>query len=280
MDHLDIVEPDLRLFPQFDAQLRQAFREELRLFVDSIFRGDRSVLDLLSADHSFVNERLARHYGLKDVRGSQFRAVRLADPNRWGLLGKGALLMSTSYPDRTSPVLRGTWILENLLGAPPAAPPPSVEAFPETKPGEAARTIRARLESHRASPSCNSCHGVIDPLGLALENFDALGQWRARDRFAAEPIDASGQTADGMPLDGPVALRQALQAEPTQFVQTFTEKLLAYATGRSMEAADMPAVRAIVRDAARHDYRFSALVEAVVASAPFQRKQMPEHPTP
>jgi hypothetical protein len=275
MGQLDLVEPDGRLFPQFDATLREAFSREVELFVDSILRGDRSVLGLLDADYTFVNERLARHYGIRSVRGEQFQRVQLADPNRWGLLGKGGVLMSTSYPDRTSPVLRGIWILENLIGTPPAAPPPNVEAFPETKEGEAVLTVRTRLEAHRQNSSCRSCHGVIDPLGLSLENFDATGAWRERDRFAATPIDASGEAADGTPMNGPVELRKALLARPDQFVQTLSEKLLAYATGRSVEPEDMPAVRQVVREAQRRDYRFLAIVEAIVASPAFQMKRVP-----
>lgn len=280
MGSLDLVEPNPRLFPQFDAKLREAFGREVELFVDSILRGDRSILELLSGDHTFVNERLARHYGIKGIRGEQFQRVRLEDPNRWGLLGKAGVLMSTSYPDRTSPVLRGTWILENILGAPPAAPPPNVEAFPETKDGEAVLTVRRRLEGHRQNSSCNACHGVIDPLGLSLENFDAIGAWRDRDRLAGEVIDASGQLADGTPLNGPLQLRAALLAHPEQFVQTFTEKLFAYATGRTIEYSDMPTVRAIVREAQQRDFRFGALVEAIVNSPSFQMKKLPAQGEP
>jgi mono/diheme cytochrome c family protein len=266
-------DPDAILFPNFDDGLRLAFTRELELFIESVLRDDRSVLDLLAADHTFVNERLALHYGIPGVRGERFRRVTLADANRWGLLGKGGVLMVTSYPNRTAPVLRGAWILENILGTPPAAPPPDVEGFPENKDGEKPRSVRAIMEQHRAKPSCNACHGVMDPLGFALENFDAIGEWRARDRFAATAIDASGQLVDGTPVAGPVDLRRALLRRPEQFVQTVTEKLMTYALGRSVEYHDMPAIRQIVREAARDNYRFSSLVMGIVKSAPFQMRK-------
>ncbi|MBM3820706.1 MAG: DUF1592 domain-containing protein [Acidimicrobiia bacterium] len=267
---LDSAEPDAVLFPAFSADLRDAFRREMELFVDSIFREDRSVVDLLTADYTFVNERLARHYGMAGIVGPQFRRVPLVDSHRHGLLGKGAVLMVTSYPNRTSVVLRGAWILENILGTPPAAPPPDVEAFPENTEGKKARTVRAIMEEHRKNPTCNACHGVIDPLGFALENFDAIGSWRAKDRWAGDAIDTSGRLVDGTALAGPDDLRRALTRRPGQFVQTFTEKLMMYALGRSVEHHDMPTVRAIVRDAARDNYRFSSIVLGIVKSAPFR----------
>jgi hypothetical protein len=276
MRGLDEVEPDAVVFPNFDEGLREGFRTELALFVESIIREDRSVLDLLSADYTFVNERLALHYGIPNVRGDQFRRVVLADQNRWGLLGKGGVLLSTSYANRTAPVVRGGWILENILGTPPAAPPPDVEAFQENKDGEKAKTIRAIMEQHRAKPACNACHGVMDPLGFALENFDAVGQWRAQDRWAGTPIDASSELVDGTKVSGPVDLRKALLRRAPQFVQTLTEKLMTYAMGRSVEYYDMPTVRQIVRDAARDNYRFSSLVMGVARSAPFQMRKVPE----
>jgi hypothetical protein len=237
---------------------------------------DRSVLQLLSADHTFVNERLARHYGIGNVRGDRFRRVRVADSRRWGLLGKGAMLTGTSYPDRTSPVLRGAWLLENIVGTPPASPPPGVEtALTQGKPGMPALTVRARLQAHRTAPSCNQCHGVIDPLGLALENFDATGAWVEKDRFAGAPIDAAGELAGGGAVKGPDDLRRALLARPDQFVQTLTERLMTFALGRELEAFDMPVVRSIVRDTAAQDHRFSSIVLAVVKSAPFQMSQVP-----
>jgi mono/diheme cytochrome c family protein len=270
---LEELDPDAILFPNFDDSLRRAFRREIELFVESVLREDRSVVDLLTADHTFLNERLALHYGIADVRGERFRRVALADTNRWGLLGKGGVLMATSYANRTAPVLRGAWILETLLGTPPAAPPPDVEGFPENKEGEKARSVREIMEQHRAKPSCNSCHGVMDPLGFALENFDAIGEWRNVDRYAGTPIDASGQLVDGTPVGSPADLWRALTQRPDQFVQTLTERLMTYALGRTVEYYDMPAVRQIVRDAAREHYRFSALVTGIVKSAPFQMRQ-------
>jgi mono/diheme cytochrome c family protein len=276
MRGLDEVEPDAVVFPNFDDSLREGFRKEMTLFVESIIREDRSVLDLLSADYTFVNERLALHYGIPNVRGDQFRRVTLTNQNRWGLLGKGGVLLSTSYANRTAPVIRGAWILENILGTPPAAPPPDVEAFQENKDGEKAKTIRAIMEQHRSKPTCNACHGVMDPLGFALENFDAIGEWRSQDRWAGIPIDASSELIDGTKISGPADLRKALLKRSPQFVQTMTEKLMTYALGRSVEYYDMPTVRQIVRDAARENYRFSSLVMGIVNSAPFQMRKVPE----
>jgi len=276
MRGLDEVEPDAVVFPNFDDGLREGFRKEMTMFVESIIREDRSVLDLLSADYTFVNERLALHYGIPNVRGDQFRRVTLTDQNRWGLLGKGGVLLSTSYANRTAPVIRGAWILENILGTPPAAPPPDVEAFQENKDGERAKTIRAIMEQHRSKPTCNACHGVMDPLGFALENFDAIGEWRAQDRWAGTPIDASGELIDGTKVSGPADLRKALVKRGPQFVQTMTERLMTYALGRSVDYYDMPTVRQIVRDAARDNYRFSSLVMGIVKSAPFQMRKVPD----
>ena len=270
---LDDADPDAILFPNFDDSLREAFKREIELFVQSVFVDDRSVLDLLTADYTFINERLALHYGIPNVRGTRFRRVTLSDPNRFGLLGKGGILTVTSYANRTAPVLRGAWILENLMGTPPAAPPPDVEGFPENKDGEKARSVREIMETHRAKPACNSCHGIMDPLGFALENFDAIGEWRSADRWAATPIDAAGTLIDGTPVGGPVDLRNALMRRPDQFVQTVTEKLMTYGLGRSVEYYDMPAVRQIVRDAGRDNYRFSSIVMGIVKSAPFQMRK-------
>ncbi|HEX6992721.1 MAG TPA: DUF1592 domain-containing protein [Gammaproteobacteria bacterium] len=270
------IDPDPVVFPEFDYNLGSSFERELELFVASIFLEDRSVLDLLRADHTFVNERLALHYGIGDVQGDQFRRVTLRDPNRFGLLGKGGILMATSYPNRTAPVLRGAWILERLIGTPPSPPPPNVEAFPETQEGEQPKTVRERLEAHRENPACNGCHGVMDPLGFALENFDAIGKWRTRDRDAGEPIDASGRLADGTVVDGPGELRDALLARPESFVQTLTEKLMIFALGRGLEYYDMPTVRRIVREAAAEDYRFSALLTGIVTSDPFRLARVPD----
>jgi len=266
----DKAEPDAVLFPNFDQNLKQAFRREMEMFVDSIIRENRNVMEFITADYTFLNERLAAHYGIPDVRGNLFRRVSLTDSSRHGLLGKGAILTVTSYPNRTAPVLRGAWILENIMGTPPASPPPDVEGFKENKDGEKPKTVREIMEEHRAKPSCNACHGVMDPLGFALENFDAVGAWRAKDRWARSVIDASGKLVDGTPVGNPADLRKALEKRPDQLVQTITEKLLMYALGRSVEHYDMPAVRKIVRDAAKDNRRFSAIVMGIVRSAPFQ----------
>jgi mono/diheme cytochrome c family protein len=271
---LDRIDPDVVLFPEFDQSLRQAFRREMELFVDSIVRENRSVMEFVNANYTFVNERLALHYGIPDVRGNLFRRVTLKDSNRFGLLGKGAVLTVTSYPNRTAPVIRGAWILENILGTPPAAPPPDVEGFKENKEGERPKTVREIMEQHREKPSCNGCHGVMDPLGFALENFDAIGGWRSKDRWAGAFIDASGKLSDGTPVADPSGLRKALEGRPDQVVQTITEKLMTYALGRSVEYYDMPAVRKIVRDAAREDRRFRSIVMGIVKSAPFQMSRV------
>jgi len=263
-------EPDPIVYPAFDASLRRAFTREMELFVESVFHDDRSSLDLLKGDYTFVNERLALHYGIPNVRGDQFRRVTLTDPNRWGLLGKGAILMVTSYPNRTAPVLRGSFILENIAGTPPSPPPPNVEAFKENKEGEKARTVREIMEQHRASPSCNACHGVMDPLGFAFENYDSIGMWRTKDKYARTLIDSAGKLVDGTAVNGPADVRQALMKHPEQFVQTMTEKLLTYGLGRRVEYYDMPGIRKIVRDAARDDYRFSSVVMGIVKSPEFQ----------
>jgi mono/diheme cytochrome c family protein len=261
--------PDKNDFPNFDDNLRQAFEQELDLFFGSIVAEDRNVLDLITADYTFVNERLAKHYGIPNVYGPQFRRVTVADDARRGLFGKGGVLLVTSHADRTSPVVRGKWILDNIVGTPPPPPPSVVPPFPDDAPG-APTTVRARMERHRASPACAGCHRVMDPLGLALENFDAVGAWRSSEAGVA--IDASGELTDGTRIDGVVALRQALLKRSDVLVSTMTEKLLTYALGRRLEASDMPAVRAIVRDAARDGYRFSAIVRDIVTSVPFQMR--------
>jgi hypothetical protein len=263
--------PDTATFPNFDDNLRQAFRRESELFFESIIREDRSVLDLLTADYTFVNERLARHYGIPNVYGSQFRRVTLPDENRRGLLGQGSMLAVTSYPNRTSPVLRGKWILENILGTPPPPPPPNVPTLKENGEGGKVQSVRERLEEHRKNPACATCHRVMDPLGFSLDNFDATGEWRTREAVGVA-VDAAGQLADGTPVDGPVALRKALLRHPEQFVRTMTEKLLTYGLGRGLEYYDMPVVRAIARDAARQNYRFSSLILGIVKSPPFLMK--------
>jgi hypothetical protein len=275
---MDNIVPDPLLYPDFDLDLRQGFREELRLFVDSVLRSDRSVLDLLGADYSFLNERLARQYGIDNIRGPRFRKVQLADPNRWGLLGKGGLLMATAYGNRTSPVVRGSWVLETLIGTPPTPPPPGVETLKEAVPGTKTPTVRERLEAHREQASCKGCHGVIDPLGFALENYDVTGAWRDKDLDAGTAIDAHGRMADGREFGSPAQLREALMARPEQFAQALTEKLSVFALGRAVEYHDMPAIRAIVRDAAPRGYRFSDLVKGIVRSPGFQQQRVPAPP--
>jgi hypothetical protein len=269
--NLRSVIPNSESFADFDDNLRQAFRTEADMFVGSVIGEDRSALDLLTADYTFVNERLARHYGIPNVYGSHFRRVTIADETRKGLLGKGGILLVTSHADRTSPVVRGKWILENLIGTPPPAPPPDVPPFPENADAQTPRSVRERMEQHRANPSCASCHRLMDPLGFALENFDAVGKWRTQE--AGRPIDASGQLTDGSQVDGVVSLRTALLKRPEVFVGTLTEKLLTYALGRGLDYHDMPAVRAIVRTASRQNYRFSALIEGIVSSTLFQMRQ-------
>jgi mono/diheme cytochrome c family protein len=259
------------LFPDFGESLRQDFVRETELFFDSVMREDRSVTDLLTADYTFLNERLARHYGIAGVYGGDFRRVSLADPNRRGLLGQGSILTVTSYPDRTSPVGRGKWVLENVLGTPPPPPPPNV---PELEPAADSGTVlamRERMEQHRANPVCASCHRLMDPLGLALENFDAIGRWRGH-MPGGIAIDASGSMPDGTAFEGPADLRELLVRNPEQFVTVVTEKLLTYALGRGVEYYDAPAVRAITRAAAEHDYGLASLIVGVVRSTPFQMR--------
>ena len=266
--------PDLLVFPDFDDNLRQAFQRETELFFDSIVREDRSVFDLLKADYTFVNERLAKHYGMPNIYGSDFRRVLVQDEARRGLLGQGSVLTVTSNTNRTSPVTRGAWILENLLGSPPPLPPPDVPPLPENTNGQgvtvAATSVRERMEQHRKNTVCAGCHKIMDPIGLSLENFDGVGRWRTKD--SGSPIDTSGQLVDGTPLDGVVSLRKALLQYPDAFVQTTTEKLLMYAVGRAAHHYDMPVVRAITREAAHNDHRFSSLVLAIVKSDPFQMR--------
>jgi mono/diheme cytochrome c family protein len=278
MKRLDEIVPDSAVFPYASGRSdpREDFRTELTLFSDSIFREDRSVVDLLRAKHTFLNERIALHYGIMDVKGDRFRRVELAQSVRWGLLGKGAVLMAAAYPNRTSPVLRGAFILKHIQGVPPATPPPNVPTLDEKDIGTTkALTVREMIAKHRASPTCAACHAVMDPLGLALENFDATGMWRERDRYAGAAIDSSGLLPDGTPINGPDDLRAAVLRRPEHFAQTFTEGLLTYATGRKLEYYDMPTVRRIVHGAAGSDYKFSALVQAVVRSEQFRMRRVP-----
>jgi mono/diheme cytochrome c family protein len=268
--NLRSMAPNANEFPDFDDNLRQAFQRETELFFESIVREDRNVIDLMTADYTFVNERLAEHYGIPNVHGEQFRRVTLTDDSRRGLLGKGSTLLVTSHADRTSPVVRGKWILENILGTPPPAPPGAVPPLKENEDGKTPQTLRAKMEEHRANPVCAGCHRVMDPIGFTLENFDAVGSYRVRE--AGAPVDASGQWVDGTKVDGIVTLRQAIMKRPDVFVRTLTQKLLTYALGRGLEPADMPAVRAIVRSADGQGDRFSSLVLGVVDSDPFQMR--------
>jgi mono/diheme cytochrome c family protein len=264
------IAPNSDLFPDFDDNLRQSFRRETELLFASVMKEDRNILDLLNADYTFVNERLARHYGIPGIYGSQFRRVAVTDEARRGLLGQGSILAVTSHAERTSPVLRGKFILENILGSPVPPPPPDVPPLKETPAGEKPRTMRQQMAEHRTNPACAVCHQVMDPIGLALENFDAVGAWRSHD--GGSLIDASGQLADGTKIDGVVGLRKALTASPDMFARTFTEKLLTYALGRGADYRDMPVVRSIVKDAAHSGYRFSAIVMGIVRSTPFQMR--------
>ncbi|MDB6008067.1 MAG: hypothetical protein JWL65_317, partial [Gammaproteobacteria bacterium] len=271
LDRLAEIQPDPNLFP-YAGDPREDYRTEMKLFVDSIFREDHNVMDLLTANYTYVNERLALDYGINNVRGDQFRRVVLQDSNRFGLLGKGGVLMATAYPNRTAPVLRGAWILERVTGTPPSPPPPAVPSLKENKNGETPHTVRELMALHRDKPACFACHGVLDPLGFALENFDAVGEWRTKDRIAGTTIDASGVLPDGTKINGPTDLRNALASNPNQFVQTLTEKLMTYATGRAVDYHDMPTIRAIVRDSAHDDYRFSTIVMRIVNSDQFQKR--------
>jgi mono/diheme cytochrome c family protein len=263
--------PDPNIFPEFDENLRAAFLQETALFLESQLRDDRSVVDLIAADYSFVNERLAQHYGLANVSGDRFRKVTFADGTRGGLLGQGGILMVTSYPDRTAPVLRGVWVLENLLGMPPPPPPPNIPDL-ETKTSEGRPlSIREQMEVHRQNPSCSVCHVRMDPLGFSLENFDAIGRWR--DQSEGRTVDASAVFADGTELDGVQGLRAFVLARRENYVQAFAGKLLTYALGRHVDHRDQPALRTIVREAAARDYRWSAIVLGIVNSTPFQMRK-------
>ena len=261
------VQPNSDLFPDFDDNLRQAFNRETELFFESVMREDRPVLDLMTANYTFVNERLAKHYGIPNIYGSRFRRVTLTDERRFGLLGKGSVLAVTSHAERTSPVVRGKWVLDNILGAPVPPPPGDVPPLKETPEGAKPKTMREQMAEHRTNPVCASCHSRMDPIGLSMENFDVVGAWRNED--AGGVIDASGQLTDGTKVDGVVTLRKALIAHPEVFVRAMTEKMLIYALGRGLDARDMPAVRAIMREAAGRDYRFQSLVLGIAHSTPF-----------
>jgi mono/diheme cytochrome c family protein len=280
------VLPDENTYPDFDEDLRQAFEQEMNLFLDTMLREDRSVLDLLGANFTFVNERLARHYGIPNVYGERFRRVTLTDEARWGLLGKGSVLLVTSYPNRTSPVLRGKWVLENLLGTPPPAPPPNVPDLKEDVTSQR-MTMRQRMEQHRANPACASCHARMDPIGFALDAFDGIGAFRTMDTVTIwndytnivtrTPLDTSGVLPDGTKFDGPAGLRKVLLSHPELFITNLTERLFTYALGRGVEYYDEPTIRKIIRGAAQNDYRWSSLILGIVNSQPF-RMRAPAEP--
>ena len=262
--------PNSDEFPDFDDSLRQSFRRETELLFDSVMREDRSVIDLLTADYTFLDERLARHYGVPNVYGSRFRRVAVTDDARRGLLGHGSILALTSHAERTSPVVRGKWVLENLLGTPPPPPPADVPPLKENESGQKPKTMRELMSQHRANPTCAACHRLMDPIGFALENFDAVGAWRTNE--PGGPIDASAELPDGSRVDGVAALREAIVRRPEVFTTTMTEKLLTYGLGRGLTYRDMPVVRGIVREAASREYRFSSIVLGIVRSRPFQMK--------
>jgi hypothetical protein len=265
--------PDPKIFPQFDDALRNAMRREPEMFFDYIMHEDRSVLELVDADYTFLNERLARHYGIEGVRGNYFRRVQLTGPERGGILTQAGILMVTAYPTRTSPVLRGKWILESLLGAPPPPPPPDVPQLEESTAGSP-KNLREQLEKHRANIACATCHVRMDPLGFALENYDPVGKFRTKEGDAE--IDASGALPNGTNVNGPAGLKKVLLEHKDQFVECLADKLLTYALGRGLEYYDAPAVRQMRREAAQHDYRFSSLVLAAVNSEPFQMRRTPD----
>ena len=273
LDGLDGFKPDEQIYTNFNDALRQDLVAEAQAFIQNVLLENRPIVELLTSDRTYLNDRVARHYGIAGVNGAQFRWVTLTDSNRMGLLGKGAVLMSTSYPDRTSPVLRGAWVLEKIIGTPPTPPPPGVESNLSQRAGEAPRTVRARLEQHRENATCRQCHGVIDPMGLALENFDAVGQFRTVDRQAANaPIDASTVLPSGLAINGPVELREYLAGNAAKFAQAFTEKLMMYAVNRELEYFDMPQVRAVVRGAAKDQYTLSSIVQGIVRSDAFLKQ--------
>ncbi len=282
VDRLEEVKPDPKIFP-YVTDPRDDFRTELKLFVDSVFRGNLDVVDLLTANWTFLNQRLALLYGINDVRGDQFRKVVLtpSESVRYGLLGKGAFLMGTSYPNRTAPVLRGKWILDHITGTPPDPPPPGVKmTFDVKTPGsnEKVLTLREQMAVHRKNPSCFSCHGLLDPLGLAFENFDAVGRWRTKDRITGVPVDPVGVLPGGIKVSGPLDVRRVLLEHPAQFVQSLTENLMTFALGRTLDYRDMPQVRAIVSASAKDDYRFWSLVMGIVESPEFQMRTAPAAP--
>jgi hypothetical protein len=266
------ISPDYTTFPYFDENLRQALAKETELLIESQLREDHGVVDLLSTDYTFLNERLAEHYGIKGIYGNEFRRVKLEDPNRYGLLGQASILAVTSYPNRTAPTIRGKWVLEQLLGSPPPPPPPNVPSLKEDATTQK-MTMRQRMEQHRVNPTCAVCHRMMDPLGFALENFDGLGGWRVSTAPGSGPIDASGALLDGTTFNGPAGLRDVLLKKQDMFVETFTERLLTYALGRGLEEYDHAALRKIAREAAADHHKWSAIILGIVNSTPFQMRK-------
>jgi len=270
--NIERMSPDTTSFPKFDENLRQALAKETELLIASQVREDRSVADLLTTDYTFLNERLAEHYGVKGIYGNEFRRVKLDDPNRYGLLGQASILAVTSYPNRTSPTIRGKWVLEQLLGSPPPPPPPNVPSLKDDATAQK-MTMRQRMEQHRANPTCAVCHRLMDPLGFALENYDGLGGWRDSAGIGSGPIDASGVLPDGTPFNGPAGLRDVLMKKKDMFVETFTERLLTYALGRGVEEYDHTALRKIARGAAADNQKWSSIILGIVNSTPFQMRR-------
>ena len=273
LDGIENIKPDQQIYTSFNDQLKKDLVTEAQTFIQGVLLENRPLVGLLTSDQTYLNDRIARHYGITDVTGSQFRWVKLTDKNRFGLLGKGAVLIKTSYPDRTSPVLRGAWVLDKIIGTPPTPPPPGVETDLNQTAGETPKTVRARLEQHRANATCRQCHGVIDPMGLALENFDAVGQFRTTDNRAANaPIDASTVLTSGRTIDGPAELREFLSGDPSRFALSFAEKLMMYSVNRPLEYSDMPQVRAVVRGAAKESYTLASIVQGIVRSDAFLKQ--------
>lgn len=273
---LDEIDPDPALFRDVDPRIRAMFRKEIEMLAGDVFLNNKPVTELMTADYTYMNESLALHYGINSVKGDEFRKVQLTDEQRLGLLGKGAILMVSSYPDRTSPVLRGAYVLDYIVGTPPPLPPPNVEALVENKPGSRPMTIKQRLEVHRTNPSCGGCHGFIDPMGFALEGFDAVGRERVKDRFVGQPVDIAATLPDGRPIAGVVELREAIMERPQLFVENMTEKLMLYALGREVEAQDMPTVRRIVDESREDSYAFFDIVQGIVKSEQFRFVQPTE----
>jgi len=268
--NLDVLKPDAAKFPDYGPELREDMRTETEMFFEEIVKEDRSILDFIDGDFTFLNERLARHYGIEGVTGPEFRRVKLDGAQRSGVLTQASVLTVSSYPTRTSPVIRGKWILENILNTPPPPPPPDVPALDEKTLGQSA-SMRQQLEQHRANPACAGCHARMDPLGFGLENYDAIGRWRTQD--GSFPVDSSGTLPNGKSFAGAAELKAILKADPNAFAKALTEKMLTYALGRGLEAYDRPAVQQIVQRTAQNGYRFSALVQGIVASMPFQERR-------